>query len=206
MIEIDKNERIIRTVRKHWLVLVGDVLILLTAVALPVIVLFAGHFIPIENVLTFTGPIWQVGGFFLFLWLTLVWMFGFLLWTDYYLDVLIITDKRVFDIQQHGLFRRESSAFRIDRIQNITVEVKGILQTFLDFGTIRIETAGEREDFIANYISHPYEVKKFLNQCQDTAADESQAVHFVRERALPEQSNPAHTTSQIPAQDTNTHS
>lgn len=194
MIEIDKNERIVRTVRKHWLVLVGDVFILIFAIAMPVILLVAGHYLPIENILTFIGPAWQVGGFFLFLWLTAVWMFGFLLWTDYYLDVLIVTDKRVFDIQQHGLFRRESSAFRIDRIQNITVEVKGVLQTFLDFGTIRIETAGEREDFIANYISHPYEIKKFLNECQDIAADESQAVHFAR--AMPAAGTPTPPQSQ----------
>ncbi len=102
------------------------------------------------------------------------------MWTDYYLDVLIITDRRIFDIDQQGLFRRESSSFRIDKIQNITVDQKGIIQTLLDFGTIRLETAGEREDFIASYITNPYEIKKFINEMQDKEDERSKLVHFDR--------------------------
>ena len=100
------------------------------------------------------------------------------MWTDYYLDVLIVTNNRIFDITQEGLFKRTSSSFRIDKIQNVTVDQKGIIETLFDFGTIKLETAGEREDFVASYITNPYEIKKFVNEMQDKDDERSQLVHL----------------------------
>ena len=178
MIELNESEKVIRTVRKHWFVLISSVIVLLLFVAIPVVLLFFFHLIPIESFLTFSGNTFYAGSFFLFSWLLVVWMIGWNMWTDYYLDVLIITDKRIFDINQNGLFRRESSSFRIDKIQNITVDQKGIIETLLDFGSIQLETAGEREDFIVHYISFPYEIKKFINEMQDNELEKSQLVHL----------------------------
>lgn len=178
MIEIDESERIVRVVRKHWFVLLNDAFILIFLVAIPVIILFFLHLIPFESFVHFSGNQTYAGAFFFFMWLLVVWMMGWNMWTDYYLDVLIVTDKRIFDIDQQGLFKRESSSFRIDKIQNITVDQKGIIQTLLNFGTLRLETAGDREDFIASYISNPYEVKKFINEMQDEEVERSKLVHF----------------------------
>ncbi len=177
MIEIENNEIIIKTVRKHWFVLLGDIFVLIFCVALPIVLLFTLHFLPIENIIAFSGKTFYAGGFFFFAWCMIVWMLAWNIWTEYYLDVLLITDKRIFDINQHGLFRRTSSSFRLDRIQNVTVDMEGVIQTLLDFGTIHIETAGENEDFIATYIAHPYEIKKMINEKQDAEVDRSQLVH-----------------------------
>ena len=180
MIEIDASERIVRVVRKHWFVLLGDVFILVFCIAVPVIALFVFRLIPFESFIGFAGNEIYAGGFFFFAWMLVVWIMGWNMWTDYYLDVLIVTDKRIFDIDQQGLFKRESSSFRIDKIQNVTVDQKGIIQTLLDFGTIRLETAGDREDFIASHIAKPYEIKKFINEMQDQEDERSKLVHFDR--------------------------
>lgn len=179
MIEIDKSEHIIRVVRRHWFVLLSDIFVLAFLFAVPVIGLFLFHLVPMENILIFTGNQAYAVSFFLFAWLFIVWIMGWNMWTDYYLDVLIITDKRIFDINQKGLFRRESSSFRIDKIQNVSVNQVGIIQTLLDFGTIQLETAGEREDFTAGFIAHPYEIKRFINESQDREVERSQLVHLV---------------------------
>jgi len=179
MIEIDKTEKILRLVRKHWFVLLGDIIVLVVFIALPVIFLVGWNALNISSFISYSGSPLYVAGFFLFAWLFLVWIVGWHMWTDYYLDVFIITDKRIFDITQYGLFRRTSSSFRLDRIQNITVEMSGIIQTLLDFGTIRLETAGEREDFVAHFIARPYELKKTINEMQDVEAERSQLVHLV---------------------------
>lgn len=181
MIEIDSNEKILRIVRRHWFVLLGEISALVFMIAIPVVLLALAALAGVDRAISFEGNESVAGAFLLFAWILIVWMFAWHIWTDYYLDVLIITDKRVFDIEQHGLFRRESSAFRIDRIQNVTVNVKGIIQTFLDFGTITIETAGEREEFVATCIAKPYEIKKFLNECHDNALERSQLVHLASE-------------------------
>lgn len=177
MIEIEDSEKIIAVVRKHWFVLLGDIFILFFCVALPMVLLFVLHLLPLENFIAFSGKAFYVGGFFFFAWCTIVWMLAWSIWTDYYLDVLIITDKRIFDIKQLGLFRRTSASFRLDRIQNVTVDMKGVIQTLLDFGTIHIETASENEDFVATYISHPYDIKKMINERQDEEVEKSQLVH-----------------------------
>ncbi len=178
MIEISKSEKIVRVVRKHWFVLLGDVTMLVLFVAVPVIALFALHLLPFDSVIAFSGNQTSVEAFFFFAWIFIVWMMGWNMWTDYYLDVLIITDARIFDIEQKGLFRRTSSSFRIDKIQNVTVDQKGIIETMLDFGTLQLETAGEREDFIAHFIANPYEIKKFINELQDLEEERSKLVHF----------------------------
>ena len=177
MIEIDPNEKILRVVRKHWFVFLGDLIVLAVAVVIPVILLFLLQLIPVKGLLEFSGNAAYAEAFFLFAWLTIVWMIGWTLWSNYYLDVLIITDKRVFTIEQIGFFKRVSSSFRIDRIQNTTIHQHGIIQTLLDFGTIRLETAGEDEDFVGTFIANPYEIKKFINEMHDTALEKSQLVH-----------------------------
>lgn len=179
MIEIEANERILKVIHRHWFILLGQLVFLVVAIALPMILLFAANLLPIEEMLEFTGSATAAGAFFLFSWLLFVWMMGWKIWVTYYLDTIIITDKRVFDIDQKGLFSRQSGSFRIDRIQNITVNQKGVIQTLLDFGTIRFETAGGNdEDFVAEYISNPYEVKKLINQMQDGTLDKTQEVHL----------------------------
>jgi uncharacterized membrane protein YdbT with pleckstrin-like domain len=99
------------------------------------------------------------------------------------LDVLIITDRRIFEIEQHGLFRRESSTFRIDRIQDVTVDVKGVIATFLNFGDIHIHPAGEGHDFIGKMMSDPYSVKKQINEAIDHWTRDSKNVTIVPQEA-----------------------
>ena len=142
------------------------------------ILLYALQFIPFKAFLNFSGSQLYAEAFFLFAWLLIVWMVGWTLWSNYYLDVLIITDKRVFTIEQLGFFKRVSSSFRIDRIQNTTIHQRGIIQTLLNFGTIRLETAGEGEDFVGTWIAKPYDLKIFLNELHDTAVERSQLVHM----------------------------
>lgn len=178
MIEIDKNEEMLRVVHRHWFVLLSDILTLIFSLAIPILLLFLLNIIPITKIFSFSGSTFAAGGFFFTSWILIIWMIAWKMWTTYYLDILIITDKRIFNIDQKSFFHRESGSFRIDRIQNVTVNQKGIIQTLLDFGTVHIETAGENEEFIAAYIADPYTIKKFINELQDRAIEKSQLVHF----------------------------
>lgn len=178
MIEIDKNEEMLRVVHRHWFVLLSDIFTLVFSLMIPVLLLFLLNIVPITKMFSFSGSTFAAGGFFFASWILIIWMIGWKMWTTYYLDVLIVTNKRIFDINQKNFFNRESGSFRIDRIQNITVDQKGIIQTLLNFGTVHIETAGENEEFIAAYIADPYTIKKFINELQDRAIERSQLVHF----------------------------
>lgn len=80
---------------------------------------------------------------------------------DFYFDIWIITNERVIDVEQHGLFRRETSEFGIDKIQDITVEVPNMVATFLKYGNLTIQTAGERS-FAIKDVPNIYEIKKVI--------------------------------------------
>ena len=106
-------------------------------------------------------PLIVLGGslFFLF-----AWLFLFQAFLDYYLDVWIVTDRRILNITQSGLFHRQVSELRLYRIQDATASLNGFLHTFLDFGQIEIQTAGEHTRFVFEDIPAPQDVAKTILQ------------------------------------------
>ena len=95
-----------------------------------------------------------------------VWIYGFLIWVDYYFDVWIITDKRIIDVEQEGLFTRKVSEMTYAKIQDITTQVSGFIPTVINFGDLTVQTAGDMEDFIFRNISDPYHVKSVIAELQ----------------------------------------
>lgn len=91
----------------------------------------------------------------------IIMLIAFLFWMDHYLDVWIITNERIIDVEQHGLFRRETSEFGIDKVQDITAEIPHVIATFLRYGNLRIQTAGERS-FTIKDVPNIYEIKKVI--------------------------------------------
>ena len=178
MVEIDENEHIVEVVWDHWFVLIGKLFTIIVAILLPVLAIILLDIIPIEKVFMVEGSVFALKAFFLTFWLIIVWMLGWNVWTNYFLNVLVLTDIRLFDITQSGFFRRQSASFRIDHIQNITVEQKGFIPTMLNFGTVRFETAGENINFVAKFIPTPYEIKKLIDEMQDGELGKSKEVHL----------------------------
>lgn len=161
----ETGENIIYTARKHWFILAGEVAFLVLIAAVPGLFLFAPYLIPAELVSFFKEFVHFAGNFAvltLFLWsleLLLLWVVFMVFWTDYYLDVWLITNHRVIDIEQKGLFSRRVSAFRFNQIQDVTAEVPGVLATLIGFGTVKIRTASE-ETFDFRGVAHPNLVKE----------------------------------------------
>ena len=87
------------------------------------------------------------------------WSFFALLWTDYYLDVWVVTNHRVIDVEQLGLFNRTISSFRFDQIQDATVKVPGLLATLIKYGTVELRTASD-ETFAFKGVAYPTMLKE----------------------------------------------
>lgn len=161
--ELETGEKIIKEVRKHWLVFVVAVLFLFVLSIAPI---FAYLFVP--GILINSLPISISGNgdvlfvFFYTIWMLFMVLIFFFIWTDYYLDVWIITNHRIIDIEQKGFFKRTASSFRLDRIQNITIEVNGFVATMLGYGNIHVETAGESKGFTIPNALHPEDVKQLI--------------------------------------------
>ena len=92
----------------------------------------------------------------------LLWVRFFTSWSDHWLDAWVITNRRIIDIEQIGFFRRQVSSFPIDRIQDVTYDVAGVLAMWLHFGNIRIQTASISEDLVMKQVPFPEDVKEHL--------------------------------------------
>jgi uncharacterized membrane protein YdbT with pleckstrin-like domain len=90
--------------------------------------------------------------------------------TNYWLDVWTLTNQRFIAVDQRGLFNRTTASFRLERLQDITVSIHGIIATFLDFGSLEIQTAGEENKFEARGLPNPEALKSaLLDAAHDTA-------------------------------------
>ncbi|OGD32272.1 hypothetical protein A3C91_00755 [Candidatus Azambacteria bacterium RIFCSPHIGHO2_02_FULL_52_12] len=91
--------------------------------------------------------------------LHIFWIVLFVVLIDFSLDFWVLTDRRVIAVEQRGLFSQSVGEFELAKIQDVMVEVNGILGTMLDYGTIKVSTAGEHQDFSFRYMRNPNAVR-----------------------------------------------
>ncbi|MBP6975746.1 MAG: PH domain-containing protein, partial [Candidatus Moranbacteria bacterium] len=104
--------------------------------------------------------------------LLFIWLYVFLIWVDYYFDVWIITNERIVNIEQKGLFNREVSELQFSRIQDVTSVVDGFIPTILNFGDVYVQTAAEEERFVFRQIPDPYTIKDMVMQLSRSGTPE----------------------------------
>lgn len=84
---------------------------------------------------------------------------------------LFITDENIVDMDQMGLFQRTIATLRLSRVQDISVQVKGPMQTIFHYGTVTVQTAGEKELFHFDYVPEPYKVKATIVEIYEKFAE-----------------------------------
>lgn len=170
-IELEKSEIVLKIVRRHWFIIVSELFGIVIAATLPFIAL-VGSAILLPDLFT-TLIANQTLIYFIILgicaWILLCMLIGFMIWTNYYLDTWVVTDRRIIYIDQLGFFNRNVSMFRLERLQDIEIKVTGILQTFLNFGTISAQTAGSTENnFRSSGLPDPRGLQSIIQRAMDT--------------------------------------
>ncbi len=158
MMELEPHEYVIYIARKHWFIFVLRLVVIGIAGFLPMILIPFFHLVPQLNNI----EAYSLFAFFYLVYLSIIWMLLFLAWTDYYLDIGVITNKRIMDIEQKGLFNREVSSMRYEMIQDITTEIEGVVPTMLDYGDLFVQTAATTREFYLTQIAYPGKVKEII--------------------------------------------
>lgn len=106
---------------------------------------------------------------------------GLLIVVFHYLSLQIITEMRMVDVEQAGLFGREVTEIQIENVEEVTSKATGILATVFNFGNVTVQTSGAQIGFIFENVAHPETVKKLILDLyeQRKSAHPLQAIHEV---------------------------
>lgn len=106
---------------------------------------------------------------FVGLFMLIIGLFAFVSWLDFYFDVHILTSFRLVDIDQNRLFSRNYSELALDDVEDVRVTQTGILETIANFGSVEVQTAGERPNFLLDKIPYPKEVAALIIDLSEQA-------------------------------------
>lgn len=157
------DEKVVKVVRKSWLVLFFEFTSVAIAGVLPY---FMYNFAVNHGMEKIPGFILDLETFefFFSLWVLVLWTLMFVRYVDFALDQWIITNERLIDIDQKGFFNRQVSTLHLDAVQDITIESKGLFQTIFNLGTITVQTAATEREFIIKDIPNPEKVKNEISE------------------------------------------
>lgn len=165
----DTDESVALVVRKHWFVFMRIISASLFAAVVPFGVWWLLSMTGLQ-LTTFILP--GVVHYLASLWLLIIWIGLFIFWTEFYLDIWIITDRRIFNIQQVGLFRREATSCEIENVQDVVVKTTSLFQTLFHYGTVQIHTAGPTGEYIvAEGLPHPERIRALIQSSRSRVGE-----------------------------------
>jgi len=144
--------------RRHPLTFIRQSLFFLLMAAVPAFfawIVWNGELPPVENPLAKIALVILGSSYYLG-----IWTFYMTEFVDFYLDVSIVTNQRVIDVDQRGLFNRTISELDLARVQDVHSEIKGLVPTFFNFGRVLVQTAGEDKNFEFDNVPDPHRVRQ----------------------------------------------
>ena len=175
------DEKPVLILRKHWFVLAWPFFKGVLMVVLAVFLLTIGKvtfYIFNSIYLTFLYLAWTV------FWVNYL-IYEYLNW---YRDRFIITNKRVVNIDQRSLFKRRVSEIELDRIQDISHEINGVMATSFGYGTVII-SSGSGDNIELREIPEPAAIQDIIYKLVKDATKEppvtvNELVDFIKKQRI----------------------
>ncbi|MBU0646436.1 hypothetical protein KJ611_03100 [Patescibacteria group bacterium] len=139
----------------------------------------------------FLFPLFKAGALgilgFLILLASTLYIFGrvFVKWAN---TVLVITDRRIIDVDQKALFDRLVSEAPFGQIDDVSHRIKGVAPTIFRYGQIKVQMSGNAADIIFSRIKQPARVHDLIQDLRQVIKDEDrdykeQKLHELAERS-----------------------
>ncbi len=98
----------------------------------------------------------------------------------------IITNKHIVQVLQMALFSRKISQLSLLNVEDVTAEKIGFFATIFNFGTLKVETAGEQKNFIYSYCPDPnYYADAILDARQELIKQQTDKVSNINNPVIP---------------------
>jgi uncharacterized membrane protein YdbT with pleckstrin-like domain len=172
---MDEGEEIVLKIRKHWFLVFLDFAFTLFFVVLPFVIIFI---FPSLILGTAQQPVMML----LSAWFMLCSIALATTWTNYYLDLWVVTDKRIVIMEQRSLFNRSVTTMRMERIQDTTVEQRGFYASYFNYGDLTVNTAGDHMKVQTfEGIPDPEYVKSIVIEKIDSVTDHKSKLEFTND-------------------------
>ena len=161
---MDNDEKVILFLRKHWVTNLGWILMTILLFSTPSLV-------SISSILDGIPANFKTVFFLTWYLISTAYLLeSFLTW---FFNVYIVTDERIIDIDFYNLIYKEISDANIDKIQDATLKMGGVVRVLFNYGDVYIQTASEVPNFEFLAVPYPDRVIKIL---QDLRIEEQQEV------------------------------
>jgi hypothetical protein len=175
MVEINlgTDEYVVLEVRRSLIVFSFQLISYIIGAIIPLLVYaIFSYFIPAF----FVGKLAYLASvIYLFIVLNIMYVLA-IAFTNYYLDYWVLTNERLVAFEQKKLFSRLASTLNLDKIQDIQIDVRGVINTFLHIGMITVQTASEDKEFILKDAARIEKVKAAITEMYHKKIEEKQSV------------------------------
>lgn len=172
ILQLDPDERILRTVRRSLIGLIPHFTIAILVFLVFLLAIFAiGRFPDSIAGSMSVGMALVVATGLTFL-IELVVYITILV---YLRNELVVTTQSLVQHLQTTLFNRKISQLGLTNVEDVSVKQDGILASTFNFGTVIVETAGEQLNFEFKFGRNPYEAAKVIIEAQEDLIKANQA-------------------------------
>ncbi|MCL5094142.1 MAG: PH domain-containing protein [Patescibacteria group bacterium] len=84
-------------------------------------------------------------------------------WYVWFFDVYIITDKRIIEVKNRGVFSREITELPLGKIEDLNYKLTGFFSTLFDFGTINLFSTSKMDIIIKN-VPDPKRIQNLIRE------------------------------------------
>lgn len=146
-------EQVLLTIKRHPIGILGIYLasvVMLIAVA-------AGVFGLLPKVFTSysSGQVYAIASIVYLVFALIVLAFVYIAHIVYWSNIWQLSAESLNQVTRTSLFDQQTSHLSLGNMQDVTAAQDGILQQMFNYGSLRVETAGERSKFVFLYCPEP---------------------------------------------------
>jgi membrane protein YdbS with pleckstrin-like domain len=97
------------------------------------------------------------------LWYLITFGYIFQSFVNWFFNVYIISNKKIVDMDFHGLLYKNISETPLRNVEDVTSTVSGTLQVIFNYGTVVIQTSAEKREFEFEYVSNPAKIRDLIS-------------------------------------------
>lgn len=148
------NEEVLFTAKQHPWVLAKRAFILLICA-----------FIMIATIAYFGAS--SITSWVIFVLIVFMSFYSFYYWYLWWNGRLVLTNQRVIQSIQSGLFSKKILEAELEKIQDAVCEIKGLTNSMLNIGSIQLQTASKEKVLRLDYLFNPYDVQQKIMNAQN---------------------------------------